>query len=72
VANCSQGSFGFPACRQRLVEVDFSGGAVSSNGGVLLMRAADRRLGLSVAAARVLRDPRDPVRCRHSALVQLR
>jgi len=46
------------------VEVDFSGGAVSSNGGVLLLRAADRRLGLSAAAAGVLRDPRHPGRCR--------
>ena len=72
VADCTQGSFGFPACRKRAVEVDFSGGAVSSNGGVLLLRAADRRLGLSAAAARVLRDPRDPGRCRHSALTQLR
>ena len=54
------------------MEVDFSGGAVSSNGGVLLLRAADRRLGLSAAAAAVLRDPRDPGRCRHSALAQLR
>src|SRR5215472_2371207 len=72
VADCTQASFGFPACRKRAVEVDFSGGAVSSNGGVLLLRAADRRLGLSAAAARVLRDPRDPGRCRHSALAQLR
>ena len=39
---------------------------------MLLLRAADRRLGLSAAAARVLRDPRDPGRCRHSALAQLR
>jgi hypothetical protein len=72
VTDCTQGSFGFPACRKRAVEVDFSGGAVSSNGGVLLLRAADRRLGLSTAAAGVLRDPRDPGRCRHSALAQLR
>jgi hypothetical protein len=72
VTDCTQGSFGFPACRKRSVEVDFSGGAVSSNGGVLLLRAADRRLGLSAAAAGVLRDPRNPRRCRHSALAQLR
>ena len=72
MADCTQGSFGFPACRKRSVEVDFSGGAVSSNGGVLLLRAADRRLGLSAAAADVLRDPRDPGRCRQSALAQLR
>lgn len=71
MTDCTQGSFDFPACRKRSVAVDFSGGAVSSNGGVLLLRAADRRLGLS-AAAQVLRDPRDPARCRHSALAQLR
>jgi hypothetical protein len=68
VADCSQGSFGFPACRKRLVEVDFSGGAVSSNGGVLLMRAADRRLGLSAAAAWVLRDPEIVVENWHELL----
>ncbi len=45
---------------------------MSSNGGVLLLRAADRRLGLSAAAAQVVRDPRDPGRCRHSAVAQLR
>ena len=72
MTDCTQGSFGFPACRKRSVEVDFSGGAVTSNGGVLLLRAADRRLGLSAAAAGVLQDPRDPGRCRHSALAQLR
>ena len=44
---------------------------VSSNGGVLLLQVVDRRLGLSAAAARVLRDPRDRGRCRHSALAQL-
>jgi hypothetical protein len=54
VADCTQASFGFPACRKRAVEVDFSGGAVSSSGGVLLLRAADRRLGLRAAAARVV------------------
>ena len=72
MTDCTQGSFGFPACRKRSVEVDFSGGAVTSNGGVLLLRAADRRLGLSAAAAGILQDPRDPGRCRHSALAQLR
>jgi hypothetical protein len=54
------------------VVADFAGGDVSSNGGVLLLRAADRRLGLMAAAARLLPDPRDRGRCRHSGLDQLR
>jgi hypothetical protein len=72
VTDCTQESFEFPACRKRPVTVDFAGGAVSSNGGSLLLRAADRRLGLTAAAARELRDPRSRRRCRHTALDQLR
>lgn len=72
MTDCIQGSFAFPACRKRSVVADFAGGDVSSNGGVLLLRAADRRLGLMAAAARLLPDPRDRGRCRHSALDQLR
>jgi hypothetical protein len=72
VTECIQGSFSFPACRKRSITADFTGGAVSSNGGALLLRAADRRLGLTVAAARLLPDPRARQRCRHTALDQLR
>lgn len=72
MTDCTQESFEFPACRKRSVTVDFTGGAVSSNGGALLLRAADRRLGLTAAAARALADPRARGRCRHTALDQLR
>jgi hypothetical protein len=72
VTDCSQGRFAFPACCKRSVELDFAGGDVSSNGGALLLRAVDRRLGLTASVARLLADPRDRGRCRHSALDQLR
>ncbi len=68
----TQESVEFPACRRRSVSVDFTGGSVSSNGGALLLRAADRRLGLTASASRLLRDPRARGRCRHTALDQLR
>src|SRR5262245_25943026 len=71
LSTLSEASFGFPACRKHAVEVDFSGGAVSSNGGCCCHGLPTADLGSSAAAARVLRDPRDP-RCRHSALAQLR
>ncbi len=54
------------------MEADFAGGEITSNGGALLLRAADRRLGLTAAVARGLVDPRDGARVRHSVLDQLR
>lgn len=56
----------------RRVEADFAGGDMTSNGGVLLLRAADRYLGLTAAVARGLVDPRRGPRIRHSLLDQLR
>jgi hypothetical protein len=38
----------------------FTGGDVSSDGGVLLLRQVDRRLGLVAALDAVLPDPRNP------------
>jgi hypothetical protein len=62
----------FPACRGRRVEAEFSGGDVTSDGGVLLLRQADRKLGLLAAVAARLVDDRDPGRCRHRAVDLLR
>jgi len=67
VTECTQESFAFPVCKRRVVEADFRGGDITSNGGVLLLREADRRLGLCEAVARVLKDPRDPRRCLHGS-----
>ena len=54
------------------MEAEFSGGNVTSDGGLLLVRQADRRLGLTAAAAQVLDDPRRQARCDHSQLSMLR
>jgi hypothetical protein len=51
---------------RRLIEADFEGGDISSDGGLLLLRQVDERIGLSRAAAAVLSDPRDPTRITHS------
>jgi hypothetical protein len=52
--------FQFPSFDRRKIEGSFTGGDVSSDGGVLLLRQADRRLGLTAALDRVLPDPRNP------------
>jgi hypothetical protein len=65
VTNCTAEVVTFPACKRRQVEAQFSGGDITSDGGVLLLRQMDRRLGLTGAMAKIIPDPRDPARCEH-------
>jgi hypothetical protein len=50
---------------RREIEANFNGGALSSDGGVMLVRQVDHQIGLSAAVATALCDPRDPERIRH-------
>ena len=61
-----QKSVAFPRVNRRIVEASFDGGEISSDGGVLLLRQADRRLGLSAAVAAELDDPRRQASCEHA------
>ncbi len=56
MTDCIQEHLPFPTCKGRRVEASFSGGDITSNGGVLLLREADRRLGLTERVAKVLTD----------------
>jgi len=58
--DCQQGSFQFQDLGARQVVGDFSGGTLSSDGGVLLLRQIDRGLGLTRSLAGCFRDRRDP------------
>ena len=51
---------------RRMIETNFGGGDISTDGGVLLLRRVDERIGLSRAAAAAFSDPRDPARVKHS------
>ncbi len=62
----------FPRCCGRRVEVDFAGGDITSNGGALLLSAADRRLGLLSGLARRLDDTRQAGKVAHKLLPLLR
>ena len=57
---CNLELFQFPAVKKRPVAASFTGGDVTSDGGLPLLRQLDRRLGLTKAIAQVLPDPRDP------------
>ncbi len=54
------------------MEASFSGGAITSDGGAVLLRQADRMLGLTERAARALTDTRRKASCRHSLLTMVR
>ncbi len=62
---CTDEKLDFGRLGRRVVEADFSGGDLSSEGGALLLRRMDARLGLSAAAARALGDDRQRGKVRH-------
>lgn len=64
--HCTEGRIGFGRLGRRVIEADFDGGDLSSDGGLMLLRRVDERIGLSRAAAEALGDARDPARIEHS------
>ena len=57
--------FDLPAIRRKKLTVDFDGGNQSSDAGVLLLRAAEQKIGVIAAMANALPDRRDQTRVRH-------
>ena len=64
--------FDLPAVQRKKVTADFAGGSISSDGGLVLLRAAERRLGLAEALAGCIREWRDPSRAVHTLPAMLR
>jgi Transposase DDE domain group 1 len=57
---------------RRVVEGRFDGGSMTSDGGLMLLSAVDRRIGLTGAAAGCIADPRDPLLITHAVQTMLR
>lgn len=57
--------FVFPAVARKKVTAAFDGGRITSEGGVMLLAAADRRLGICAKLAAEIADRRDPDRVVH-------
>ena len=55
----------FARIGRRVIEADFDGGRLGSDGGVMLLRQADERLGLTRAAAQAIGDSRNPLLITH-------
>ena len=70
--DCYQQSFDFQGLGSRRVEVDFSGGHLSSDGGCLLLREADRAERLCEQLAECFTDAREQRYVEHALPVMLR
>jgi hypothetical protein len=64
--------FGFPAVGRKKLTAAFDGGRITSDGGVLLLAAAERRLGIAERLAGLVADPRNPLFVTHSVADILR
>ncbi len=72
MTNCTPIQIEFPAFKQRKIEAQFSGGAITSDGGVLLLRAIDQQLGLTEGIAAHIPDSRTPAKVKHAIVEILR
>ena len=53
----------------KAVELDFDGGRLSSDAGIVLLKDIDEQLGLTRHLAAVLSDPRDPRRIKIQQII---
>jgi hypothetical protein len=65
MTECNQSRFEFEAHFSRRVAAEFSGERLTTEGGALLLRAADRKMGLLRRVVRCFSDARDPQRIAH-------
>ncbi len=71
MTECNQSSFGFEAFGGREIVARFDGGTISSDGGGLLLRQADKRLNLLPRLAECFLDGRNQDLIEHSVLEML-
>ena len=64
--------FSFPAVERKKVTAAFDGGRITSDGGVMLLAAAERALGIADRLAPLITDPRNPLLVTHSVADILR
>ena len=57
--------FSFPAVQRKKITAAFDGGRITSDGGVMLLAQAERRLGIAERLAQVIPDRRDQDRVTH-------
>ena len=69
---CNTKQLAFSTCKGRKIKGQFSGGDITSDGGVMLLSQIDKKLHLTKRLSQVVNDPRVKKRCDHSTLSLLR
>ena len=64
--------FDLPSIQRKKVSAAFDGGLISSDGGLVLLREAERRLSLAETLAGCIRDRRNQAQVVHSLAAMLR
>jgi len=59
---CTAGTLPFQSVARRTVQARFDGGALTSDGGAVLLREVDRATGILAQFAACFRDAREPAR----------
>jgi hypothetical protein len=72
MTKCNTNQLHFSTCKGRKVKGQFSGGDITSDGGVMLLSQMDKHLKLTQQLAQAVNDPRIKKRCDHSTLNLLR
>jgi len=72
MTNRNQKSIEFQALNRKIVQAEFSGGYITNDAGVMLLRAIDKKLGLIKAIDKIIKDPRNPKCIEHTQLSLLR
>lgn len=66
MTECITSNYQFAKIKNRRIEINFTGGDISSDGGSIILGEADKRLGLTSAVAKLFPDRRDPLKIIHS------
>ncbi|HTU52819.1 MAG TPA: IS1380 family transposase, partial [Acetobacteraceae bacterium] len=64
--------FSFPAVGRKKLAAAFDGGRLASDSGIMLLAAAERRIGIAERLAALIADPRNPALITHSVADILR
>jgi len=72
MSDATREAFSFPAIARKKITAAFDGGRITSDGGVMLLAAAERRLGVARKLADLIPDPRNPLFVTHSVTDILR